>query len=95
MSLGGERRQKSRQLELLFEGRGEAPTVERSGEAPRVTKESGRSGNDGEDLMALVVEPSNVEAALRRVVVSQAFRPPKSHGKARPIGGVLSDCGLR
>jgi hypothetical protein len=67
VSLGSETRQKSRQLELPLESRGETQTVERSGEAPKAANESGRSGNDGEDLMSLVVERSNVEAALRRV----------------------------
>jgi hypothetical protein len=67
VSLGSETRQKSRQLELPLEGRGEARSAERSGGAPKEANESGCSGNDGEDLMRLLVERSNVEAALRRV----------------------------
>ena len=67
MSLGNDTRQMSRQLELPLEQRGEASSPERSGEAVPATKESGRSGNDDEDLMTLVVARSNVEASLRRV----------------------------
>jgi RNA-directed DNA polymerase len=67
MSLGSETRQMSRQLELPFGGQGEATPKERSGEAQPATNESGRSGHDNQDLMALVVERNNVEAALRRV----------------------------
>jgi RNA-directed DNA polymerase len=67
VSLESEMRQMSGQLELPFEGRGEAPRVERSGEARSATNESGRSGNDDGKLLELVVERSNVEAALRRV----------------------------
>jgi len=67
MSLGNETRQTTRQLELPLGQRGEASSAERSGETQPARKESGRSGNDYEDLMVLVVERSNVEAALRRV----------------------------
>jgi group II intron reverse transcriptase/maturase len=68
VSLEGGRRQKSRQLELLLEGQGEALKVEQSDEPQSAAHENERSGNDGaEDLMSLVVDGSNVEAALRRV----------------------------
>ena len=67
MSLENERRQKSGQLELLLEGRGEASTVGQSGETRSATHENERSGNDDEKLLELVVDGSNVEAALRRV----------------------------
>ena len=67
MSLENERRQKSGQLELLLEGRGEASTVGQSGETRLATHENERSGNDDEKLLELVVDGSNVEAALRRV----------------------------
>lgn len=67
MSLGDERRQKTRALVLPLEGRAEGPSVEWSDEASTAANGSGRSGNDGEKLLELVVERSNVEAALRRV----------------------------
>lgn len=67
VGLGSGRRQKSRQLELLFEGQGEALQVEQSGETRPATHEDERSGSDDERLLELVVESSNVEAALRRV----------------------------
>jgi len=54
-------------LELPLEGRGESPRAERSGEARSATRESERLGSDDEKLLELVVERSNVEAALRRV----------------------------
>jgi RNA-directed DNA polymerase len=60
-------RQMSRQLELPLEGRGEAPRGKRSGEARSAAHENERSGIEGEKLLELVVERSNVEAALRRV----------------------------
>src|SRR3954469_13031551 len=56
--LGKHRRQKSTQVELPLEDRGEAPTAERSGEARPGTHENGRSGNHC--LMEKVVERSNV-----------------------------------
>lgn len=65
MSLEGARRQKSRQLELPLEARGEAPRVQRSGEALTAANGNGRSGTD--HLMELVVERGNVKAALKRV----------------------------
>ncbi len=67
MGLESTRRQKPGQLGLLLEGRGEAPSVERSGEVRSATHENGRSGTADEELLELVVERSNVEAALRRV----------------------------
>ena len=65
MSLGKERRQKPRQLGLPLEGRGEAPKVQRSGEAGPATSGDERSGSDR--LMERVVERSNARAALKRV----------------------------
>ena len=67
MGLESERHQKSGQPELLTAGRGEAPRGSRSGEARSAAHENARSGNGGEKLLELVVERSNVEAALRRV----------------------------
>jgi len=67
VSLESTRRQKSRQLGLPFEGRGETPSVERSGEVRSAAHANERSGNGDEKLLELVVESSNVEAALRRV----------------------------
>jgi RNA-directed DNA polymerase len=66
VSLESELRQMPKQ-ELPIEERGEAPKVDRSDEARSATHESKHSGNDGEKLLELVVERSNVEAALRRV----------------------------
>lgn len=65
MSLEGARPQKSRQLELPLESRGEAPRVERSEEAPTATQGDERSGTSG--LMELVCERQNLQAALKRV----------------------------
>ena len=65
MSLEDAERQKSVKPELPLERRGEAPRVQRSGEASTATDETGRSGNDR--LMEKVVERSNMEAALKRV----------------------------
>lgn len=67
MSLESKRRQMSGQPELPLADRGETPKGKRSGEARPATHEDGRSGNDDEQLLELVVESSNVEAALRRV----------------------------
>jgi RNA-directed DNA polymerase len=67
LSLGDARRQKSRQLELALEDRGEAPNVERSGEASAAAQEDERSGNGDAKLMERVVERGNVVAALKRV----------------------------
>jgi hypothetical protein len=60
-------RQKSGQLELPLEGRGEAPRAERSGEASTATHGNGRSGTDEARLMERVVERGNVVVALKRV----------------------------
>jgi group II intron reverse transcriptase/maturase len=67
MNLEGEKRQMSRQLELPLENRGKASELPRSDESSTATHGSERSGNDAEKLLELVVEWSNVEAALRRV----------------------------
>lgn len=55
----------SRQLELPFSSRGEAPRGGRSGEAPTAEPGDVRSGTD--HLLEEVVELGNVERALRRV----------------------------
>lgn len=60
-------RQKTQQVELPLEGRGEAPRVQRSGEAGRAAKERTRSGVGHERLMKLVVERENCLRALKRV----------------------------
>ena len=60
-------RQKSRQLELLPEDRGEAPNVRQSGEAGRAARGEERSGVGHEDLMELVAERENCLRALKRV----------------------------
>jgi RNA-directed DNA polymerase len=59
------RRQKPEQLGLPLEGRGEAPRVQRSGEAPTLTNGEVRSGSD--QLMEQVVARGNVRVALARV----------------------------
>src|SRR5438045_6484014 len=66
VSLEGTRRQKSQQLELAVDGRGEAPTIQCSGEAPTAAKGNERSGND-QRLMEAVVERANAIVALKRV----------------------------
>ncbi len=66
MSLEGARRQKSEQMELVLDGRGEAPRCQRSGEAPPLANEPERSGDD-RCRMEAVVERANVRAALKRV----------------------------
>ena len=53
------------QMELALTERGEAPTAQRSGEAGPTALGNERSGND--DLMARVVERSNLARALKRV----------------------------
>jgi RNA-directed DNA polymerase len=55
----------TRQLELPFEGRGEAPSVGRSVETPTAPREPEGSGASG--LMERVVSRPNMQAALRRV----------------------------
>jgi RNA-directed DNA polymerase len=69
MSLEDARRQTSKQLELPFESRGEAPRQERSGEASTAAKGDERSGTD--HLMERVVERGNAQAALKRVRQNQ------------------------
>ena len=66
MRLGTAVRQKSRvQLELVLEDRGEAPNVQRSGEA--VSAEQGNERSGSGHLMERVVEHANVVAAFKRV----------------------------
>ena len=65
MNRGKAMHQKSRQLELPLEGRGEAPRAERSGEAGRAAQGEERSGSH--DLMERVVARENAVAALKRV----------------------------
>lgn len=65
MSLENVTRQKSGQLELALEARGEAPEGQRSGEARSATHGDGRSEMD--HLMEEVVRRRNVLKALRRV----------------------------
>ena len=60
-------RQKTRELELPLEDRGEAPNVERSGEAGRAARGRARSGVGHERLMELVVGRENCRKALKRV----------------------------
>jgi len=59
-------RQKSEQLELALDSRGEAPRSQRSGEAPTTPGEDERSGGDPRQ-MERVVERANALAALKRV----------------------------
>ena len=70
MTLEGTRRQKSEQLELALEARGEALHGQRSGEAPTVANGNERSGSDHR-LMEAVVERANAIAALKRVRQNQ------------------------
>jgi len=59
-------RQKSEQLELALESRGETPHGQRSGEAPTTWRGNDRSGGDHR-LMEQVVARVNALAALKRV----------------------------
>ena len=59
-------RQKSEQLELALESRGEPPHGQRSGEAPTTSRGDDGSGG-GHRLMEQVVERVNALAALKRV----------------------------
>jgi group II intron reverse transcriptase/maturase len=60
--------QKSMQIELLLEDRGEAPSVQRSGEARLGAQGNERSGSGHPtELMERVVERSNLKLALQRV----------------------------
>ena len=65
MSLGKAKRQKSMQLELPLEERGEAPMDQRSGEACPAINGDERPGAAA--LMERVVGSSNAKAALKRV----------------------------
>ncbi len=67
MRLESTTHQKSGQLELPFCCKGEAPSTERSGEAPTASKGTERSGNTTELLMEQVVQRNNLVAALKRV----------------------------
>ena len=61
-------RQMSMQMELLLEGRGEAPRAEQSGEAIPAAQGDERSGVGGlRELMEQVVERDNLVRALKRV----------------------------
>lgn len=60
-------RQKTGQLELSLDNRGEAHGVQRSGEVTTASSGNGRSGTDDTSLMESVVERRNVEMALQRV----------------------------
>jgi group II intron reverse transcriptase/maturase len=55
------------QMELALEDRGEAPKVERSGEAGRATQGKEGSGSEHRLLMGQVVARENAEKALKRV----------------------------
>jgi RNA-directed DNA polymerase len=57
--------QKSKQLELPFEGRGEAPRAERSGQATSAT--TGTEGPGTDAMMERVLEHTNLQRALKRV----------------------------
>jgi RNA-directed DNA polymerase len=59
-------RQKSEQLELALDSRGETPRSQRSGEAPTTSRGDDGSGGDHR-LMERVVERANALAALKRV----------------------------
>jgi group II intron reverse transcriptase/maturase len=59
-------RQKTKQLELPLEGRGEAPEGQRSGEASTVASGNERPGTN-RLIMEEVVERGNAKAALKRV----------------------------
>lgn len=63
-ALGAARVQMSRQLELPFEGRGEAPRAERSGQAATASSPRASSGTT---LMEQVLEGTNLRQALKRV----------------------------
>jgi group II intron reverse transcriptase/maturase len=60
-------RQMTIEMELPLEDRGEAPNVERSGEAGRAAKGGARSGIGHEQLMELVVGRENCRKAFKRV----------------------------
>ena len=70
MNLERAERQKSEQLELALDNRGETPTSRRSGEVPTMESGTERSGSD-HGLMEAVVERANAIAALKRVRQNQ------------------------
>ena len=63
VTLEGTRRQKSEQLELALDSRGEAPRSQHSGEVPTAGNGNERPGSDHR-LMEAVVERANAMAAL-------------------------------
>lgn len=65
VNLDSGRRQKSRQLELPWEDRGESPNVPRSDEPPTAVPET--EGPGAACLMGAVLERRNMQRALRRV----------------------------
>lgn len=65
VTLGRARHQKTAQMELPLEARGEAPHGQRSGEARTATNGNGSPGMAA--LMERVVDSRNVKAALKRV----------------------------
>ncbi len=70
VTLEGTRRQKSEQLELALESRGEASQGQRSGEVPTLANGTERSASD-QRLMEAVVERANAIVALKRVRQNQ------------------------
>ncbi len=68
LRLGMAMHQKSMQIELALKGRGEAPSVQRGGEARPGAQGNERSGSDHpKELMERVVERGNLKLALQRV----------------------------
>jgi len=67
MNLEDAKRQKSGQLELPLEGRGETSKQKRSGESSTAVHGNERSGNEAALLMERVIERGNVVVALKRV----------------------------
>jgi RNA-directed DNA polymerase len=67
VSRGKALHQKSMQMELALEQRGEAPKVQRSGEAGRAAQGKERSGSEHRLLMERVVASENAIEALSRV----------------------------
>ncbi len=78
-------RQKTAQAELPLESRGEAPRVQRSGEARTAANGNERSGTA--TLMERVVERGNVQAALKRVRQNQG-QPRRGRDDRRRAAGV-------
>jgi group II intron reverse transcriptase/maturase len=65
MSPESEKRQKTEQMELPLEYKGEAPTIRRSGETLTAANGDERSGTD--HLMEEVVDVGNVDRSIKRV----------------------------